>query len=140
MQVDFHHLFAQCVGHVCMRMNQGASDSIIEAERCMYLTEYSRQCAESGIVMEWRGEDLCPRDCPNGMQYTECASTCMRTCSNLYSLMSAECDDTCFPGCECGPGTILHQDGCVPMEDCPCEYRGETYAAGDKFYSDCNEW
>ena len=81
------------------------------------------------------------------MLYSECISSCPRTCSNVYTVSASSCDsDRCYPGCQCPPGTLLsatHDDNvalssstwkqststliCVPVDECPCRYQGRQY-------------
>ncbi|XP_006861081.1 PREDICTED: mucin-5B [Chrysochloris asiatica] len=107
---------------------------------CATFAEYSRQCAHAGgRPQNWRGPDLCPQTCPAGMQHQECGSPCTDTCSNPERAQL--CDDHCEDGCFCPPGTVLDDvthSGCVPLKQCPCTYRGRTYAPGAAFTTTCS--
>ena len=91
------------------------------------------------------------------MLYSECTSSCPRTCSNIYSISStSSCEnDRCYPGCQCPSGTLLtavHDDQviygppttsflvCVPVDECPCRYQGREYPPGSVVEVNCNTW
>ncbi|XP_071803678.1 von Willebrand factor-like [Asterias amurensis] len=69
------------------------------ATYCDVFTIYSRACSEKGVVLDWRTDEMCPVECENGMEYTECGSPCPRTCANLD--FEDECDQYCVDGCQC---------------------------------------
>ena len=83
---------------------------------------------------------LAAKKCPYGMEYTECATKCQRTCKTLYMVMPPECMNECIPGCQCMHGTFLHHDQCIPADECPCVYRNKEYASGDTMPIGCNKW
>jgi len=90
------------------------------------------------------------------MLYSECISSCPRTCSNVYSVSASSCDsDRCYPGCQCPSDTFLssiHEDDityygrptvsliCVPVDECPCRYQGRQYPPGSVVEVNCNTW
>jgi len=96
------------------------------------------------------------------MRYSECISSCPRTCSNVYAVSASSCDaGRCYPGCHCTPGTFLsttHDDDdehlvhdlsnlyiapsltCVPVDECPCRYQGRAYPPGSVVEVNCNTW
>jgi len=94
------------------------------------------------------------------MQYSECTSSCPRTCSNIYSVTASSCDsDLCYPGCQCPAHTFLspsHSDEdvssdwkhsevasflvCVPVDQCACRYQGRRYPPGSVVEVNCNTW
>nr|XP_058925252.1 mucin-5AC [Kogia breviceps] len=106
---------------------------------CHTLAEYSRQCAHAGgLPLDWRGPQLCPQTCPFNMQYRECGSPCVDTCSNLEH--SQLCEDHCVAGCFCPEGTVLDDighTGCVLVPQCSCVYNGATYTPGTGYSTDC---
>ncbi|XP_072826841.1 mucin-5AC [Vicugna pacos] len=106
---------------------------------CHTLAEYSRQCAHAGgLPLDWRGPLLCPQTCPLNMQYHECGSPCVDTCSNLEH--SQLCEDHCIAGCFCPKGMVLDDighTGCIPVSQCSCVYNGATYAPGTGYSTDC---
>ena len=52
-------LYEWCVIRVCGAMDAGKSESEIKAIRCNFFQEYSRECAEEGVPIQWRKPDLC---------------------------------------------------------------------------------
>ncbi|XP_007466060.1 PREDICTED: mucin-5AC [Lipotes vexillifer] len=106
---------------------------------CPTLAEYSRQCTHAGgLPLDWRGPQLCPQTCPLNMQYRECGSPCVDTCSNLEH--SQLCEDHCIAGCFCPEGTVLDDvghTGCIPVPQCSCVYNGATYTPGTSYSTDC---
>nr|XP_031303835.1 mucin-5AC [Camelus dromedarius] len=106
---------------------------------CHTLAEYSRQCAHAGgLPLDWRGPLLCPQTCPRNMQFHECGSPCVDTCSNPGH--SQLCEDHCIAGCFCPKGMVLDDighTGCIPVSQCSCVYNGATYAPGTGYSTDC---
>ena len=81
------------------------------------------------------------KECPLGMEYSECTTKCERTCGTLYNIMPADCASECYPGCKCQPGTYLNSEGkCVQADDCPCMFHGEEHEANHVVQVDCNTW
>jgi len=109
-------------------------------------------------------DDVSARGCSgSSMVYSECTSSCPRTCSNVYSVAASTCDSQrCYPGCQCPPHTFLssaanhNDDGgwynseemawaafflvCVPVERCACRYQGRRYPPGSVVEVNCNTW
>ena len=67
-----------------------------------------------------------PAGCPyEGMRYydisrDECAP-CFGTCEEP----NVACPAICRSGCACPPGTVLHEEQCIPTEECP--KKGKTH-------------
>uniref|UniRef100_A0A1W7RAG6 Hemocytin n=1 Tax=Hadrurus spadix TaxID=141984 RepID=A0A1W7RAG6_9SCOR len=124
--------FAACKVEVCECKEQG------EHCRCDTLAEYFRECIRLGgkIHGGWRGPDVCPLDCPAGMEYTDCGSSCPRTCKQA----EYECDNEhCIDGCHCHAGMHLHKEACIPEDQCPCMHGDDEYLPGKKIPNDCNQ-
>ncbi|XP_074921937.1 mucin-2-like [Chelonoidis abingdonii] len=106
---------------------------------CNTFGEYSRQCAHAGgKPLNWRTPQLCPKKCPFNMDYQECGSPCIDTCTNLER--AEVCEDHCIDGCFCPAGTVLddiNNAGCIPLRECFCTYNGNSYAPGTSFDANC---
>ncbi|KAG6931053.1 mucin 5B, oligomeric mucus/gel-forming, partial [Chelydra serpentina] len=132
--VNVQDYIDSCVQDLC-RCDESMRDFCI----CNTFAEYSRQCAHAGgQPLNWRTEEQCNTTCPYNMQHVECGSPCANTCTNPER--SASCEDHCTDGCVCPPGTVLddiNSSGCVPLSECHCTYKGETYSPGASFASRC---
>ncbi|TFK08675.1 antigen KI-67 [Platysternon megacephalum] len=132
--VDIQDYIDSCVQDLC-RCDESMRDFCI----CNTFAEYSRQCAHAGgQPLNWRTKELCNKTCPYNMQHEECGSPCANTCTNPER--SALCEDHCTDGCVCPPGTVsddINSSGCVPLSECHCTYKGETYSPGASFASQC---
>uniref|UniRef100_A0A452J1D3 VWFD domain-containing protein n=1 Tax=Gopherus agassizii TaxID=38772 RepID=A0A452J1D3_9SAUR len=132
--VDVQDYIDSCVQDLC-RCDESMRDFCI----CNTFAEYSRQCAHAGgQPLNWRTKELCNKTCPYNMQHEECGSPCANTCTNPER--SALCEDHCTDGCVCSPGTVfddINSSGCIPVSECPCTYKGETYSPGASFASQC---
>ncbi|XP_029438967.1 mucin-5B-like [Rhinatrema bivittatum] len=108
---------------------------------CQTVAEYSRHCSHAGEKpMNWRTSDFCPKTCLSKMEYQECDSPCINTCSNPER--SQACDDEhCVDGCFCPSGTMLddiNESGCIPQDQCFCTYNNSTYAPGENYVLQCS--
>ncbi|XP_070533581.1 mucin-2-like isoform X1 [Ptychodera flava] len=79
-----------------------------EDDVCDFFEEYANRCKSQGICVEWRNEEFCPTECPNGLEYMECGASCNNTCRD-------DCPSTTEPGCYCPSGTFAKNGNC-----CPC--------------------
>ncbi|KYO22187.1 hypothetical protein Y1Q_0000773 [Alligator mississippiensis] len=132
--VNVQEYISSCIQDLCH-----CDDLMAESCMCNTFAEYSRQCAHAGgEPLNWRTAGLCTKSCPFNMQYQECGSPCPDTCTNPER--SQLCEDHCTDACLCPPGTVyddINNSGCIPLEQCYCTYKGETYAPGAKFTSTC---
>nr|XP_009672766.1 PREDICTED: mucin-5AC-like [Struthio camelus australis] len=133
--VDVGKYITACQEDLC-RSEESKNASCI----CDTFAEYSRQCAHAGgEPLNWRTSKLCPKTCPHNMQYQECGSPCTDTCTNLER--SQFCEEHCMDGCFCPTGTVfddINNSGCIPLQQCPCIYNGNTYAPGASFSAQCH--
>ncbi|KAM9495182.1 uncharacterized protein Hap1MRO34_016080 [Clarias gariepinus] len=106
---------------------------------CDTISEFSRQCAHAGgSPGNWRSNDFCGKKCPLNMIHSECGSPCIDTCSNQEG--TQVCTEHCVDGCVCPPGTVLNDienNGCVPVDECPCTHNGKNYQPGESFTRTC---
>ncbi|KAL3832281.1 hypothetical protein ACJMK2_023939 [Sinanodonta woodiana] len=126
---------------MCMNFYCGAStQNEREIAKCNYIDAYARECTRFNILVSWRSNILCPKSCPAGLEYSDCASPCPRTCQALHYVMPAECMNECVSGCQCPSGTFLQDGLCVQPEECQCEYNRQRYNDGDEIKMSCNKW
>lgn len=71
--------------------------------------------------------------------FKECNTKCRKTCENVHQ--KSNCVQTiCMSGCFCPEGTVLHEEKCIPVGDCPCTHNNKGYKKGDTIKKDCNTW
>uniref|UniRef100_A0A673XR31 TIL domain-containing protein n=1 Tax=Salmo trutta TaxID=8032 RepID=A0A673XR31_SALTR len=81
------------------------------------------------------------KTCPFNMEYQECGSPCVDTCSNPER--GQLCEEHCSDGCFCPPGTVfddVNKNGCIALSQCSCRHNGKTYAPGESYSSTCKDW
>ena len=78
--------------------------------------------------------------CPVNQHYTQSKSRCHKTCENMYTLQSPECQDDPLEGCECDQGLVLDEGECIQAVACPCNFKGGRLLPGSKGKDDCREW
>ncbi|XP_016529207.1 mucin-2-like [Poecilia formosa] len=131
--IDSESFMEACVEDFCYCKSNSS------ACLCSTVSEYARQCAHAGgQPKQWKTKQLCEKTCPFNMEYKECGSPCIDTCK--YRQKSELCDEHCIDGCFCPPGTIfddISESGCVPVEQCPCFHKGETYNTGESTMMAC---
>ncbi|XP_035684622.1 mucin-2-like isoform X2 [Branchiostoma floridae] len=121
-----------CVSDLCSCAYESRDECL-----CGALTQYSRACAHSEVVLSWRSQDFCWHECPAGKMYEECGTACPRTCRNLDS--SYACAEHCVDGCFCPTGTVHHGNECVPETNCTCLHNGREYQPGQTTRQGCNQ-
>ncbi|KAM4554461.1 uncharacterized protein V3H82_018687, partial [Fundulus diaphanus] len=131
--IDTESFIKACVRDLC------ACKGNDSACLCSTVSEYSRQCAHAGgHPQQWKTTQLCEKTCPFNMEYKECGSPCTDTCR--YRHRKQLCDEHCIDGCFCPRGTIFNdisQNGCVPVEQCPCFHKAQTYNPGESVKMAC---
>ncbi|XP_053571495.1 SCO-spondin-like [Bombina bombina] len=106
---------------------------------CQTFTSYARECAQQGIILDWRKAGFCEKQCPLGKQYSDCVSSCPASCAAVGSYEAGQCRDECVSGCECPSGLYLEDGACVKEADCPCYHRRQKYSPGDTIKQRCNK-
>ncbi|CBY32632.1 unnamed protein product, partial [Oikopleura dioica] len=101
---------------------------------CDSAAAYFRECSAQGIALDWRSQNMCPKQCPAGQVYKECSSGCPETCK----AGAIECNDECVSGCVCAEGLVLHDGECIKKTHCPCFSRGIEYSSGESIKDVCN--
>ncbi|EDO41876.1 predicted protein [Nematostella vectensis] len=104
--------------------------------QCQALTEYSRACASREIMLDWRSQHLCPKQCIQPKVYSECGPACVKTCD--ADGLQPTCHETCIDGCHCPEGTVQTDNRCLPVNQCPCQHNGITYVTGTTIRVGCN--
>ncbi|XP_075764391.1 zonadhesin [Pelodiscus sinensis] len=109
---------------------------------CDNIQVYAEACKSQGVAgLSWRNSTFCPLPCPPHSHYTECASPCPATCTNLYSAASCPNPAACVEGCACNRGYVLSDETCVDMGACGCLDDQQGYhSMGDTWLSsDCSQ-
>uniref|UniRef100_A0A673C073 VWFD domain-containing protein n=1 Tax=Sphaeramia orbicularis TaxID=375764 RepID=A0A673C073_9TELE len=126
-QVDPTPYFNDCVYDFCVSENQGY-DLV-----CRSIQAYVSACQSANVrIYAWRQNTTCI-DCPANSHYELCGTDCGHTCA---SSIDATCEHVCSEGCFCDEGFLRSGTGCVPAENCGCQYDGSYYSLGDSFWSD----
>ncbi|CAG4913028.1 unnamed protein product [Colias eurytheme] len=125
--VDVAPFYAACVYDMCACAG--------DAARCLCpaLAGYADACARAGVMVYWRNDvKECELQCTGGQEYTVCADSCVRTCTDV-ALDAGNCHPQCVEGCACPAGQVLDDNNeCVPIAKCGCYHSGLAYKAGQK--------
>nr|XP_002123662.2 uncharacterized protein LOC100178078 [Ciona intestinalis] len=105
---------------------------------CIALSAYSEECLRHGIILNWRTPEICPITCMSGKVYTECGSSCVRYCpSEVTGGSVCPTSQKCVPGCYCPNGTVLYQNRCIEVSQCPCFLQGGRFGNGSRHNRNC---
>ncbi|MCJ8733665.1 hypothetical protein PDJAM_G00226260 [Pangasius djambal] len=108
---------------------------------CDAVAAYAHECAQRGVIVEWRSNDLCPLSCEElnkdaGLEcewrFNACGKACPVTCQHPEPL---NCPSSCVEGCHasCPPGQVLDEvlQHCVDPSQCQvCMHGGERISHG----------
>ncbi|XP_075794395.1 IgGFc-binding protein-like isoform X3 [Pelodiscus sinensis] len=101
---------------------------------CGIAQAYVDTCKQQGVILKWRNSTFCPLPCPSNSYYTDCASPCPATCNDIYAPSLCEKPDECAEGCVCSEGYVLSDDQCVPLSECGCRDKDDSYySAGESW-------
>lgn len=124
-QVDPQSFYDDCMYDVC------ACKGPMENCLCPILASYGQECANQGVILNWRYEvTQCAVKCPAGQVYEECGDSCTLTCQDLNT--ETLCKPQCVEGCRCPEGQVLENNECIPKAMCTCKFKGLTFQPGHK--------
>ncbi|XP_030646283.1 von Willebrand factor [Chanos chanos] len=134
--VDPEPYWEICTYDACACASVGDCDCLCDA-----VAAYAQACAQRGVVVQWRSNDLCPLSCDalnqgSGLEcqwrFNACGNACPLTCQHPDPL---RCPLTCVEGCHatCPAGQILDEvaQRCVSPEQCQvCVHEGDRVSHG----------
>nr|XP_034840347.1 hemocytin-like [Maniola hyperantus] len=125
--VDVQPYYEDCLYDMC------ACAGDVSRCLCPILGDYGDACARAGVHIQWRyNVKECELHCTGGQEYTVCADSCLRTCTDV-GLPIDDCKPSCVEGCACPVGQVLDNDNvCVPVAMCPCYHKGMEFKPGYK--------
>ncbi|XP_053533763.1 von Willebrand factor [Ictalurus punctatus] len=117
---------------------------------CDTVAAYAHECAQKGVIVEWRSNDLCPLSCEElnkdaGLEcewrFNACGNACPVTCQHPEPL---NCPSSCVEGCHtsCPPGQVLDEvlERCVDPSQCQvCMHGGERISHGKQVILNHND-
>ncbi|XP_051780732.1 zonadhesin, like [Erpetoichthys calabaricus] len=125
-RVNPNNFFANCLFDVCEL--GGAHPPLCEA-----LESYTSECQERNVTVgAWRNDTFCPLRCPTNSHYDPCVSPCQPSCLQIQREL---CRWPCAEGCICDKGFVLSGGHCVKQDSCGCQFNGNYYKPGDKFFT-----
>ncbi|XP_069932953.1 SCO-spondin [Oryctolagus cuniculus] len=127
-----------CLVAYCAGAMAGSSREELRQTVCTTFTIYAQTCAKQRVHVHWRKPGFCERLCPGGQLYSDCVSSCPRSCSAVGEAEEPSCREECVSGCECPAGLFWDGALCVPVARCPCYHRRQRYAPGDTVHQLCN--
>ncbi|XP_019732999.1 zonadhesin, like [Hippocampus comes] len=141
---DAAGLFASC--HAVLPPATYLDDCVFDlcAERgskellCASYEAYAAACQGARVTLgPWRQQLGCVLSCGGNSTYTSCMSPCPASCADLAA--PSECDATsCVEGCQCAPGFVMSEGGCVPYAQCGCSFLNRYYPLKETFVTeDC---
>ncbi|XP_077146435.1 IgGFc-binding protein-like isoform X6 [Ranitomeya variabilis] len=118
--VDPDDFIKSCVYDMCIYNG-------MQSTLCAVVQAYVDACRTQGVNIKWRNPSFCPLACPTHSRYTDCASLCPPTCTNIYAEDTCEKPTTCMEGCVCNDGYVLSGDQCVSLNSCGCRDSDDNY-------------
>ncbi|XP_077357677.1 IgGFc-binding protein-like isoform X2 [Festucalex cinctus] len=123
--------YEDCIFDMCAE--QGS-----EELRCASYDAYATACQDAGVTLgPWRQQLGCVLSCEGNSTYTPCMSPCPASCADLAA--PSECAAaSCVEGCQCAPGFVMSEGGCVPYAQCGCSFLNRYYPLKETFVTeDC---
>ncbi|RXG62289.1 Hemocytin [Armadillidium vulgare] len=108
-----------------------------ENSACQSLEAYARRCSQLGVCLNWRSDELCPKSCPEHLEYVACGPGCVKTCDNYEELKKnpKSCLISSSDGCYCPNNMVLDNKTCVNESACAtCDAEG--HRVGDVWKTD----
>ncbi|XP_070397542.1 SCO-spondin-like [Dermacentor albipictus] len=140
-EVDVQPFYDRCVSDTCSCDTGGDCECL-----CTALSAYAHECAQRGVRVLWRSQELCPVQCETCDEYSACVSGCEPpNCAHPASETDCpEAAPVCLEGCtpaRCPTGEV-HRNAtdhrCVPYADCEappetgCNVGGVLYKEGQR--------
>ncbi|CAH1790411.1 unnamed protein product, partial [Owenia fusiformis] len=148
-KVAWYAHFDRCVTNFCgmkrdQELGKDVTDDDIAEMLCNTFALYSSECSQSGACTQWRNgffykNRTCELTCKQDEIYTECGSSCPKTCTTMYHMIAESCFTEPEAGCQCELGKYLQDGKCVTPDECGCFYNNELYAAGSVVPNGCNK-
>ncbi|XP_075729139.1 uncharacterized protein LOC119164825 isoform X2 [Rhipicephalus microplus] len=140
-EVDVQPFHDRCVSDTCSCDTGGDCECL-----CTALSAYAHECAQRGVRVLWRSQELCPVQCETCDEYSACVSGCEPpNCAHPASETNCpKAAPVCLEGCapaRCPTGEV-HRNAtdhrCVPFADCEippetgCNVGGVPYKEGQR--------
>ncbi|KAL3219651.1 hypothetical protein MRX96_030205 [Rhipicephalus microplus] len=140
-EVDVQPFHDRCVSDTCSCDTGGDCECL-----CTALSAYAHECAQRGVRVLWRSQELCPVQCETCDEYSACVSGCEPpNCAHPASETNCpKAAPVCLEGCapaRCPTGEV-HRNAtdhrCVPFADCEippetgCNVGGESPTRKDR--------
>nr|XP_023655901.1 von Willebrand factor [Paramormyrops kingsleyae] len=137
--VDPEPYWEICIHDTCSCSSVGDCSCFCDA-----IAAYAHECAQRGLKVHWRSNDLCPLSCQDlnkaepefecEWRYNTCASACPITCQHPEPL---DCPQGCLEGCHafCPTGKIFDEVAmrCVSPTECQvCMHEGQRISHGKR--------
>ncbi|XP_077495549.1 uncharacterized protein LOC144106577 isoform X2 [Amblyomma americanum] len=140
-EVDVQLYYDRCVSDTCSCDTGGDCECL-----CTSLSAYAHECAQRGVRVLWRSQELCPVQCATCDEYSACVSGCEAP-NCLHPASEENCPEAapvCLEGCSparCPAGEV-HRNAtdhrCVPYAECEappetgCSTGGVLYKEGER--------
>ncbi|XP_064598027.1 zonadhesin-like [Liolophura sinensis] len=132
--VDMDGYMQSCKMDLCANYQSALEEKTI----CESLESAAKDCANKGILIDWRQPTFCPMTCGANEEYKFQAPGCEATCVNDDV---SNCVDPPSEGCVCKSGFVRSGNACVKKSECGCvDNNGDYYPMGsEKRTENCGE-
>ncbi|ESN95839.1 hypothetical protein HELRODRAFT_179029 [Helobdella robusta] len=139
-KVSYESFYSRCINDYCLAAEQLPGQQHVSNDvACNIFAQYSFLCGKEQFWFNWRTEAFCTKQCANPiMKFVEDFSECTPSCLNVDSTETCIAKNK-YPACTCSNGYLSDGDSCYLPMDCPCTFRGQTYAAGEYVQTDCEK-